>query len=107
MSAKTEQRARRKEELVLLAKIERIEFTQTIRDLRRLKRPFNFAVIGTRIISAWRNPAWVSTATALLAARGKDSGRIMRGLRYAGYAFAAWRPYQLFRAYIGDRAGGK
>ena len=107
MSAKTEQRARRKEELLLLAKIERIELTQTMRDLRRLKRPLNFAMIGARIISTWRNPAWVSTAATLLAARGMDSGRIMRGLRYAGYAYAAWRTYQLFRAYVGDQANRK
>ena len=81
MSAKTDQRARRKEELLLLAKIERIELTQTMRDLRRLKRPLNFAMIGARIISTWRNPAWVSTAATLPAARGMDSGRIMRGLQ--------------------------
>jgi len=107
VSAKTDQRARRKEELLLLAKIERIELTQTMRDLRRLKRPLNFAVIGARIIGTWRNPAWVSTAATLLAARGMDSGRIIRGLRYAGYAYAAWRTYQLFRAYIGDQASRK
>lgn len=107
MSAKSDQRARRKEELVLLAKIERIELTQTVRDLRRMKRPLNFAMIGARIISTWRNPAWVSTVATLLAARGLDSGRIMRGLRYAGYAYAAWRTYQLFRTYVGDAANRK
>ena len=107
MSAKSDQRARRKEELVLLAKIERIELTQTVRDLRRMKRPLNFAMIGARIISTWRNPAWVSTVATLLAARGLDSGRIMRGLRYAGYAYAAWRTYQLFRSYVGDAASRK
>jgi hypothetical protein len=36
-----------------------------------------------------------------------DSGRIIRGLRYAGYAYAAWRTYQLFRAYIGEQASRK
>ena len=107
MSAKSDQRARRKEELVLLAKIERIELTQTVRDLRRMKRPLNFAMIGARIISTWRNPAWVSTVATLLAARGLDSGRIMRGLRYAGYAYAAWRTYHLFRTYVGDAANRK
>lgn len=105
MSARTEALARRKEELRLLARIERIEFTENVRELRRLRRPVNFAVIGARILSAWRNPAWVSTAATLLAARGLDSGRIMRALRYAGYGFAAWRTYRLFRDYIDSGAG--
>jgi hypothetical protein len=105
VSAKTDQLARRKEELVLLARIERIEFTQNMRELRRLKRPLNFAVIGARLLGAWRNPAWVSAAATLLAARGLDSGRIMRALRYAGYAYAAWRTYRLFRDYVGDQSG--
>jgi hypothetical protein len=104
--ARTDARARRKEELRLLARIERMEVAQMVRDVRRLKKPINFAMVGARIFQAWRNPAWVSTAATLLAARGIDSTRTLRALRYAGYAFAAWRTWRLFRQYVpGARPG--
>ena len=106
MPGKTEALARRKEELRLLARIERMEVAQMVRDVRRLKKPVNFAMIGARIFQAWRNPAWVSTAATLLAARGIDSDRAMRLLRYAGYAFAAWRTWRLFRQYVPGAARG-
>ena len=99
MSAKTEARARRKEELLLLARIERIELTDHLRELRRLRKPANFAMIGARIFQTWRNPAWVAPIAAFLASRGLHNGRLMRALRYAGFAFAAWRTVQLFRHY--------
>ena len=99
MSVKTEARTRRKEELLLLARIERIELADHLRELRRLRKPANFAMIGARIFQAWRSPAWVAPAAAFLASRGLDSGRLMRALRYAGFAFAAWRTVQLFRQY--------
>lgn len=102
MFAKAEARARRKEELLLLARIERIELAEHVRELRRLKKPVNFAMIGANILRTWRSPAWVSTATALLAARGAGGGRAMRLLRYAGYAYAAWRTYGLLRQYVAD-----
>ena len=100
MSAKAEVRARRKEELLLLARIERIELAEHVRELRRLKKPVNFAMIGANILRTWRSPAWLSTAAALLAARGTGSGRALRLLRYAGYAYAAWRTYGLIRHYV-------
>jgi hypothetical protein len=104
--ARTDALSRRKEELRLLARIERMEVAQMVRDVRRLKKPVNFAMAGARIFQAWRNPAWVSTAATLLAARGIDSARAMRFLRYAGYAFAAWRTWRLFREYVsGSRPG--
>ncbi len=99
MSVKTEARARRKEELLLLARIERIELADHLRELRRLRKPANFAMIGARIFQAWRSPAWVAPVAAFLASRGLDNGRLMRALRYAGFAFAAWRSVQLFRDY--------
>ncbi len=106
MSAKAEALQRRKEELRLMARIERLELAQHVREVRRLKRPANFALIGARILQAWRNPAWVTTAATLLAARGVDGGRLLRALRYAGYAFAAWRTYRLFRDYAGSAKRG-
>ena len=102
MSAKAEARARRKEELLLLARIERIELADHVRELRRLKRPVNFAMIGANILRTWRSPAWISTAAALLAARGAGGGRLLRLLRYAGYAYAAWRTYGLIRHYVAE-----
>ena len=100
MSAPTEARARRKGELLLLARIERIELSLHMREFQRLKRPAGFAVIGARIFQAWRSPAWATTVAALLAARGLAGGRMFRALRYAGYAFAAWRTYRLFQQYV-------
>ncbi len=102
MSDKTESLARRKEELRLLARIERIELVSFVHDVKRLRKPANFMLIGMKLLKAWRNPAWVSTAAALISARGIGSSRLMRGLRYAGYAFAAWRTYQLFKDYAGQ-----
>lgn len=99
MSAASEARARRKEELRLLARIERMELASHLADLKRLRKPANFALIGARIFKAWRNPAWMSTAAALLASRGLGNDRVMRGLRYAGIAFAAWRTWRLVRDY--------
>lgn len=93
--------ARRKEELRLLARIERTELAVHIHELKRLKKPANFAMIGARMWQAWRNPAWMPAIGALLAARGMEGDRIMRGLRYAGYAFAAWRTWRLLRQYLG------
>jgi len=102
VSAKTEARARRKEELLLLARIERLELSDHLRELKRLRKPANFALIGARIIQAWRSPAWVAPVAAFLASRGLESGRLMRALRYAGFAFAAWRTVLLFRHYAGS-----
>ncbi len=105
MSAKTEARARRKVEVLLLVRIERIEFSDHLRELRRLRKPANFAMIGARIFQAWRSPGWVPPVAAFLASRGLESGRLMRVLRYAGFAFAAWRTVQLFRHYAGSSRG--
>ena len=105
MSAKAEARARRKEELLLLARIERIELAEHLRELRRLKKPVNFAMIGASILRTWRSPAWISTAAALLASRGTGGGRASRLLRYAGYAYAAWRTYGLLRHYVAGASG--
>ena len=107
MSAKTEARARRKQELLLLVRIERIELSDHQRQLKRLRKPANFALIGARIIQAWRSPAWVAPVAAFLASRGLDSGRLMRALRYAGFAFAAWRTVQLFRHYAASSQGDR
>lgn len=107
MSAKTERLAQRKEELRLHARIERMELTEYARELRRLRKPANFALIGGRIFKAWRSRTWISGAAALLAARGMDGGRVLRALRYAGYAYAAWQTYRLFRQYVGDRPRGR
>ncbi len=100
MPARTDAIARRKEELRLLARIERTELAMHVHELKRLKKPANFAMIGARMWKAWRNPAWMPAIGALLAARGVDSDRVLRGLRYAGYAFAAWRTWRLVREYI-------
>lgn len=108
MSAKAEARARRKEELLLLARIERIELAEHLRELRRLKKPINFAMIGASILRTWRSPAWISTVAALLASRGTGGGgasRLLRLLRYAGYAYAAWRTYGLLRHYVAGASG--
>lgn len=107
MSVKTEARARRKEELLLLARLERLELSDHLRELQRLRKPANFAIIGARIFQAWRSPAWVAPVAAFLASRGLDSGRLMRALRYAGFAFAAWRTVQLFRHYAGSAKGDR
>ncbi len=107
MSAKTERLAQRKEELRLHARIERMELTEHVRELRRLRKPANFALIGGRIFKAWRSQTWITGAAALLAARGMDGGRVLRALRYAGYAYAAWQTYRLFRQYVGDRPRGR
>lgn len=104
MSARTEALARRKEELRLLARIERTEFAMHARELRRLRKPASFAMVGARMLRAWRHPAWVTTVGALLAARGIDSERVLRGLRYAGYVFAAWRTWRMLREYTGTAA---
>ena len=103
MSARAEARARRKEELLLLGRIERIELGLHVRELRRLKKPLDFAAIGARVFHEWRRPAWVTTAVALLAARGISGGRWLKALRYAGYGYAAWRTYRLVRQYAGSR----
>lgn len=104
MNDKTDSLARRKEELRLLARIERIELAAHVHEIRRLRKPANFALVGAKILGVWRNPAWISTAAALLAARGVGSSRLMRALRYAGYAYAAWRTYRLFKEYAGQPA---
>lgn len=101
MPARTDALARRKEELRLLARIERTELAAHVHDLKRLKKPANFAMIGARMWKAWRNPAWMPAIGALLAARGVDGDRVLRGLRYAGYAFAVWRTWRLLREYVG------
>ena len=104
MSARAEARARRKEELLLVGRIERIELGLHVRELRRLKKPLDFAAIGARVFQEWRRPAWITTAAAaLLAARGISGGRLLKALRYAGYAYAAWRTYRLVRQYAGSR----
>lgn len=105
MSVKTEARARRKQELLLLARIERLELCEHMRELRRLRKPVNFALIGARIFQAWRSPAWVAPVGAFLASRGFGGGRLMRALRFAGFAFAAWRTVQLIRQYAGSATG--
>lgn len=107
MSAKTERLAQRKEELRLHARIERMDLTEHMREFRRLRKPANFALIGGRIFKAWRSQTWMTGAAALLAARGMDGGRALRALRYAGYAYAAWQTYRLFRQYVGDRPRGR
>ena len=101
MSAKTEALARRKDELRLLARIERIELAGHLQEIRRLRKPANFALIGAQIFRAWRSPGWLSAAAALLVARGAGGMRLLRLLRYAGYAYAAWRTYRLFQEYAG------
>lgn len=105
MPARTEALARRKEELRLKARIQRVELALHVRELRRLRKPAHFALIGARVLRAWRSPAWVSGIAALMSTRGIDSGRVIRALRYAGFAFAAWRTYSLIRQYVGSRAG--
>lgn len=107
MPGRTDELARRKEELRLLARIERTELALHVRELRRLRKPANFVMIGARMLKAWRSPAWMPTLGALLAARGLQGDRMLRGLRYAGYAFAAWRTWRLVQQYIASarRAG--
>jgi hypothetical protein len=99
----TDSRERRKEELRLLARIERAELALHLREFRRLERPANFALIGARIFRAWRSPAWLGSAVALLAARGKAGNVAMRAVRYAFLGFAAWRTWRLLREYAGKR----
>ena len=102
MSAKADARARRKQELLLLARIERLDLSDHLRELLPLRKPANFAVIGARILQAWRSPGWVPPLATFLASRGLANGRLMRALRYAGFAFAAWRTFRLFRHYAGS-----
>ena len=99
MPAKADALAQRKEELRILARIERMDLVAHAGTLRRLRKPANFALIGARVINAWLGNRWLSGAAALLAARGFANPRVSRALRYAGYALAAWQTYRLFRQY--------
>ncbi len=104
MPAKADALARRKEDLRMLARIERMDLVAHASTLRRLRKPVNLALIGARIINAWRGNRWLSGAAALLAARGFANPRVSRALRYAGYALAAWQTYRLFRQYAATPA---
>lgn len=99
MPDRTDARQRRKEELRLLARIERAEMAMHLRELRRLKQPLHFATIGARIFRAWRNPGWLGAAGTLLAARGATGSKASQLLRYAFFGFAAWRTWRLLRDY--------
>lgn len=103
MPDRTDALARRKEELRLLARIERAEVAMHVRELRRLKQPAHLATIGARIFRAWRHPGWLGAAATLLAARGATGSRVLAGLRYAFFGFAAWRTWRLLRDYAGQR----
>ena len=107
MPAKADALARRKEELRILARIERMELVAHATTLRRLRKPANFALIGARVINAWRGNRWLSGAAALLAARGITNPRVSRALRYAVYALAAWQTYRLFRQYAAAPADAR
>ncbi|MBL8382264.1 MAG: hypothetical protein JNM90_04275 [Burkholderiales bacterium] len=103
MPARTDVLSQRKEALRLRASLERLELQAQLQELRRLRKPANFAVLGARILAAWRAPAWLTTAGALLLARGRGGGRILRALRYAAYGMAAWRTWQMLRDYTPRR----
>lgn len=102
MSARIDALARRKEDLRLRSRLERLELQGHVLELRRLRKPANFVAIGARIFGAWRSPAWLASAAALLVARGGNA-RLLRALRYAGYAWALWRSWQLVREYAAER----
>ncbi|MFN0160477.1 MAG: hypothetical protein ACKVQQ_04555 [Burkholderiales bacterium] len=103
MPDRTDALSRRKEELRLLARIERAELAMHLREVRRLKQPAHFASVGARILSAWRNPGWLGAAATLLAARGATGSKFLMVLRYAFFGFAAWRTWRLLREYASQR----
>ena len=109
MNARLDQLALRKQLLTQRAEIERIDLTQHLGNLRR---PAEVSYQGLKLVSLLRSPLAGLLAVSLGNRFGGGLGGgvsespLKTGLRYAGYAVAAWRALRVFREIAGSRKRG-
>ena len=100
MSARLDQLALRRQLLTQRAEIERIDLTQHLGNLRR---PAEVSYQGLKLVSLLRSPLAGLLAVSLSKRFGGNATEspLKSGLRYAGYAVAAWRALRVLREIAG------
>ena len=106
MNARLDRLALRRQLLTQRAEIERIDLTQHLGNLRR---PAEVSYQGLKLVSLLRSPLAGLLAVGLGKRLGSGLGGgsaespLKTGLRYAGYAVAAWRALRVVRDIMGSR----
>ena len=105
MNARLDRLALRRQLLTQRAEIERIDLTQHLGNLRR---PAEVSYQGLKLVSLLRSPLTGLLAVGLSRRLGGGSAEspLKTGLRYAGYAVAAWRALRVVREIAGSRKRG-